>query len=108
FTLRGGGAPFGAALAEPLRPGPVGLVSQSGGFSHAIAEHLMTQRRVGLSYIVSCGNQAGVTVEDYVEFLVDDADTTVIGVFVEGFKQPDKLRRVAARARERRKPIVAL
>src|SRR5262245_37679095 len=107
FNIRLGAAAFSADMRDPLA-GPVAVVSQSGGFSHAIAEHLMTQRRVGLSYIVSCGNQAGVTVEDYVEFLVDDADTTVIGVFVEGFKQPDKLRRVAARARERRKPIVAL
>jgi acyl-CoA synthetase (NDP forming) len=107
FNIRLGSATFSADMRDPL-PGSVAVVSQSGGFSHAIAEHLMLQRRVGLSYIVSCGNQAGVTVEDYVEFLVDDDDTAVIGVFVEGFKQPDKLRRVAARARELRKPIVAL
>ncbi|MBI2205819.1 MAG: acetate--CoA ligase family protein [Candidatus Rokubacteria bacterium] len=84
------------------------VVSQSGGFSHAIAEHLMQQRCVGLSYIVSCGNQAGLTVEDYLGFLVDDEDTEVVGVFVEGFRQPDELRAVAARATERGKPIVAL
>jgi acetyltransferase len=107
FNIRLAAATFSADMRDPL-PGPVAVVSQSGGFSHAIAEHLMHQRRVGLSYIVSCGNQGGVTVEDYVEFLVDDADTAVIGVFVEGFKQPLKLRRVAARARERRKPLVVL
>jgi acyl-CoA synthetase (NDP forming) len=107
FNIRLASCTFSADLREPLA-GEVALVSQSGGFSHAIAEHLMQQRRVGLSYIVSCGNQAGVTVEDYVEFLVDDEDTAVVGVFVEGFKQPAKLRQVAARARERRKPIVVL
>jgi acetate---CoA ligase (ADP-forming) len=68
----------------------------------------MRQRAVGLSYIVSCGNQAGVGIEDYVDFLIDDEDTAVIGVFVEGFKRPNRLREVAARARARRKPIVAL
>jgi acetyltransferase len=107
FNIRLASATFSADMRDPF-PGPVAVVSQSGGFSHAISEHLMQQRRVGLSYIVSCGNQAGVTVEDYVEFLVDDEDTAVIGVFVEGFRQPDKLRRVAAQARKRRKPIVAL
>jgi acetyltransferase len=107
FNIRLGSATFSADMRDPL-PGAVALVSQSGGFSHAIAEHLMQQRRVGLSYIVSCGNQAGVGVEDYVEFLVDDADTAVIGLFVEGFRRPETLRRAAARARERRKPIVAL
>ena len=108
LNVRLGSATFSADLAEPLRPGHVALVSQSGGFSHVIAEHLMQQRAVGLSYIVSCGNQAGLTVEDYLEFLVLDEDTAVIGVFVEGFRRPAKLRQVAARAAERRKSIVAL
>jgi len=105
FNIRLASAMFSADLAE-LRAGRVAVVSQSGGFSHAIAEHLMRQRAVGISYIVSCGNQAGVGVEDYVDFLVDDEDTAVIGVHVEGFRQPDKLRAVAARARARRKPLV--
>ncbi len=107
FNIGLGAATFSADMAEP-RPGRVALVSQSGGFSHAIAEHLMRQRAVGLSYIVSCGNQAGLGVEDYVEFLVEDEATAVIGVFVEGFKRPDRLRAVAARARALGKPLVAL
>jgi acyl-CoA synthetase (NDP forming) len=108
FNVRMGSATFSADFIDAPRPGSVAVVSQSGGFSHAIAEHLMRQRAVGLSYIVSCGNQAGLTVEDYLEFLVTDEDTAVIGVFVEGFRQPEKLRQVAALARERRKAIVAL
>jgi len=108
FNVRLGSAAFSADFIGSPQPGSVAVISQSGGFSHAISEYLMRQRGVGLSYIVSCGNQAGVTIEDYLEFLVDDEDTLVIGVFVEGFKQPGKLRRVAALARTRRKPIVAL
>src|SRR6266508_2597273 len=86
FNVRLGSATFSADFGEPPRAGPIALVSQSGGFSHAIAEHLMQQRGVGLSYIVSCGNQAGVAVEDYVEFLLRDDHTSVVGVFVEGFR----------------------
>jgi len=108
FNIRLGAATFSADVAEPLRPGAVGLVSQSGGFSHAIGEYLMQQRCVGLSYIVSCGNQAGLTVEDYIAFLVEDEDTAVVGAFVEGFKQPAKFRQAAARARDQRKPLVVL
>jgi acetyltransferase len=108
FNVRLGSATFSADFTEAPRPGAVALVSQSGGFSHAIAEHLMQQRAVGLSYIVSCGNQAGLGVEDYAEFLVEDADTEVVGLFVEGFRRAEKLRRVAAMARARGKPIVAL
>ncbi len=108
FNVRLGSATFSADFGEVPRPGSVALVSQSGGFSHAIAEHLMHQRCVGLSYIVSCGNQAGLTVEDYLDFLVRDEDTQVIGAFVEGFKRPDALRQVARRAKEARKPLVVL
>jgi len=108
FNIRLGAATFSADVAEPLRPGVVGLVSQSGGFSHAIGEYLMQQRGVGLSYIVSCGNQAGLTVEDYTAFLVEDDETAVVGAFVEGFKRPDKFRVAAARAKAQRKPIVVL
>jgi acetyltransferase len=108
FNVRLGSATFSADFTEAPRPGAVALVSQSGGFSHAIAEHLMQQRAVGLSYIVSCGNQAGVGVEDYVEFLLDDADTQVVGVFVEGFRRPGKLREIGALARARGTPVVAL
>jgi acyl-CoA synthetase (NDP forming) len=108
FNIRLGASTFSADMAEPLRPGAVGVVSQSGGFSHAIAEYLMQQRCVGVSHIVSCGNQAGLTVEDYVAYLVDDDDTHVIGAFVEGFKKPETFRNAAARARALRKPIVVL
>jgi acetate---CoA ligase (ADP-forming) len=108
FNIRLGAATFSADMAEPLRPGAVGVVSQSGGFSHAIAEYLMQQRCVGLSYIVSCGNQAGLTVEDYLAYLVEDDDTAVVGAFVEGFRKPETFRQAAARARELRKPIVML
>jgi acetate---CoA ligase (ADP-forming) len=108
LNVRLGAATFSADFTEPPRPGRVALVSQSGGFSHAIAEHLAQQRAVGLSYVVSCGNQAGVGVEDYVEFLLADADTEVIGVFVEGFRRPGALPGLGALARERRKPVVVL
>src|SRR5215467_12978606 len=108
FNIPLGAATFSADMAEPLRPGAVAVVSQSGGFSHAIAEYLMQQRCVGLSYIVSCGNQAGLTVEDYLAYLVEDNDTGAVGAFVEGFKKPETFRRAAARARALRKPIVVL
>jgi len=108
FNLRLGSATYSADVAEPVQAGAVAVVSQSGGFSHWIAEHLMRQRRIGLSYVVSCGNQAGVTVEDYLDFLVADEDTAVIGAVVEAFRQPAKLRELTARAAHARKPIVVL
>jgi acetate---CoA ligase (ADP-forming) len=108
LNLHTGAAPWSGRVAEPLAKGNVGLVSQSGGFSNVIADPLMEDRGVGFSYLVSCGNQIGTTVEDYLEYLVEDEQTKVVAAFVEGVRQPDKLVTVAARARELGKPIIVL
>jgi acyl-CoA synthetase (NDP forming) len=108
FNIRTGAAAFSGGIADTLRPGPVGLVSQSGGFTNIISDPLMADRGIGFSYLVSCGNQVGVGVEDYLAYMVDDPGTEVIAAFVEGFHQPHKLAHVARRARERGKPIILL
>jgi acetyltransferase len=99
---------FASTIPAGFLPGPVALVSQSGGLSTTIANALMLNRRVGLSYIVSCGNQAGATVEEYFNHLVEDENTRVIAAFVEGFKQPLKLLEVARKAAAHKKPLIIL
>ena len=83
-------------------------MSQSGGLSTTIANALMLNRHVGLSHIVSCGNQAGVTVEEYLNYFVEDHNTGVVAAFVEGFKQPAKLMAVAQKAIAHNKPLIIL
>lgn len=104
-----GKAPLFASTIPPgFLAGPVALVSQSGGLSTTIANALMLNRHVGLSYIVSCGNQAGASFEEYFNYLADDEHTRVIAAFVEGFKEPDKLLRAARQAADRNKPLIIL
>lgn len=102
-------APLFASLIPPgFLAGPVALVSQSGGLSTTIANALMLNRHVGLSHIVSCGNQAGVTIEEYLNYFVEDKNTGVVAAFVEGFKQPAKLMAVAEKAIAYNKPLIIL
>ena len=101
-------APFIGVIPAPLIPGNVALVSQSGGLTNVVVPPLMEVRGVGFSYVVSCGNQAGAAVEDFIDFFVDDDATQVIAAFVEGFKRPRSLIEVARKARARGKPIVML
>ena len=104
-----GNAPLFASTIPPgFLAGPVALVSQSGGLSTTIANALMLNRHVGLSHIVSCGNQSGASFEEYFNYLVEDENTRVIAAFVEGFKQPDKLMAVARKAAARNKPLIIL
>ena len=99
---------FASTIPAGFLAGPVALVSQSGGLSTTIANALMLNRHVGLSHIVSCGNQAGATVEEYFNYFVDDENTKVIAAFVEGFKQPHKLLEVARKAAASKKPLIIL
>ena len=99
---------FASLIPQGFLAGPVALVSQSGGLSTTIANALMLNRHVGLSHIVSCGNQAGVTVEEYLNYFVEDDNTRVVAAFVEGFKQPAKLMAVAQKAMAHNKPLIIL
>jgi acetate---CoA ligase (ADP-forming) len=99
---------WGGELPDPFLPGNVALVSQSGGTCGLITNPLARHRKVGFSFVVSCGNQAGVAVEDYLAYLVEDERTDVIAAFVEGFREPRRLPAIAARAAALRKPIVLL
>ncbi len=99
---------FASTIPTGFLAGPVALVSQSGGLSTTIANAMMLNRHVGLSHIVSCGNQAGATVEEYFNYFVEDENTRVIAAFVEGFKQPHKLLAVARKAAEQNKPLIIL
>jgi len=99
---------FASLIPQGFLAGPVALVSQSGGLSTTIANALMLNRHVGLSHIISCGNQAGVTVEEYLNYFVEDKNTGVVAAFVEGFKQPAKLMAVARKAIAHNKPLIIL
>jgi acyl-CoA synthetase (NDP forming) len=105
-NVKTGLAAYSGPLSRPLRPGPVAIVSQSGGLGANVFAPLMTDRALGFSHFVSCGNQIGTTIEDYVEYLVDDPDVTVIAAVIEQLKNPRKLQRVARVAHARRKTLV--
>jgi acyl-CoA synthetase (NDP forming) len=88
------------------RPG-IGIVSQSGAMACVLSVSL-SSRELGISYSLSTGNEAASGVEDYLEYLLADSMTGVIGMIVEQFRQPARLLALAWRAREIGKTIVLL
>jgi acetate---CoA ligase (ADP-forming) len=99
-------AAFSGPLARPLRPGSVALVSQSGGLGASAFTPLMADRGLGFSYFVSCGNQLGATIEDFVEYFVADPAVDVVAIVIEALKNPQKLAAIAQRAHARRKSLL--
>lgn len=85
--------------------GNVGLISQSGSICIGI---LADVRRFGFSHVISSGNEAVVTASDFLETLVDDPKTRVIGLFLESVREPERFVAALDRAADRGKPVVVL
>ena len=98
--------PYGLPIAPPMNAGPVGVILQSGALASAVLAFAQAHA-IGLSLLVSMGNESMITVTDVVDYLLEDEATRSIALFLESIRYPDELRRVAAKARERHKPIVA-
>jgi len=90
-----------------LKRGPVGLIFQSGG---SLGNWIKgaTERGIGFSYAVSSGNEVSLDLVDYLSFLVDDPDTKVITLMVEGIRRPEEFMAVSEQALRQGKPILAV
>lgn len=86
------------------RKGSVGVVSQSG----QLCLSLMDCPGMRFSYSISAGNGKIVQMEDYMDFLVEDENTKVVSVYIEGVKNADKFAAVLKKAADKRKPVVIL
>ncbi len=94
-------------LTQRPVPGSIAVVAQSGGIGFGIFNQ-GTARGLRFSKVVSTGNEVDLEALDYVEYLLEDPATSVIALFIEGFKNPGRLRPVARRALEAGKPIVIM
>lgn len=98
-------ATYSAPISPTLRSGNIGAVAQSGSVCLGLAN---SDRGLGYSLLVSSGNEAVVDSTDYISYMLDDPETTVILAFIEQFRRPERFVEVAKRARELSKPIIVL
>jgi len=90
-----------------VQRGPIGLVFQSGLLAYSVVSP-PTERGFGFSYIVTTGNEADLDATDFIRYCIEDDETRVIGCFIEQFRDPQKLLKVADMAAERQKALVIL
>lgn len=83
----------------------VSIVAQSGAMANNIRESLIG-RGLPITCAVSTGNEAVLTLEDYIEHFIADRSTRVIAVYAEQIRRPQKFLELARQAREAGKPIV--
>jgi acetyltransferase len=92
---------------EPVSPRTLSLVTQSGAFGAMLYSEAI-RAGVGFSSFTSVGNEADTEFADFVGYLLDDAETQIIGGYLEGAKDGHKLRRVAEKALGLGKPVAIM
>jgi len=83
----------------------IAIVAQSGGIGFAI-KHRAKALGVAVSYCVSAGNESDLGAGEFLDYMVQDASTDVILLFIEGIRDVDKFLVAARRAAEMRKPVI--
>lgn len=89
-----------------IQPGPLAIISQSGSMTGGLMSRGLG-RGVGFSRIVSIGNECDISVGEITDWLVDDPETGAILLFLETFRQSDRLAEAARRAVAAGKPVIA-
>jgi acetyltransferase len=89
-----------------IEKGPISVLAQSGNVIDSLT-HYARMRKVGFSKIISVGNAIGVNLHEYIAYLKDDPDTTVIMTYLEGISDGNNLVRVV-RETVKKKPVIAL
>jgi acetate---CoA ligase (ADP-forming) len=93
-------------LPEGTR-GAVAIVAQSGGLGNHL-EAGLEARGVPVSCWISTGNEAGLGLADFIQYLLDDPVTQVIALYAEDIRRPQEFIAIAGEAMRRGKPIVML
>ncbi|WP_040830145.1 acetate--CoA ligase family protein [Nocardia jiangxiensis] len=96
-----------SAQLPPLMTGSVAVVSQSGATAHTIAA-FAGEQGIGVSHVVSTGNEGMLDTVEMAMLLVDDPRVRSIAMFMESIRDPARFCTLARRAASLEKPVVAL
>jgi acyl-CoA synthetase (NDP forming) len=105
LNFAGAAALFGTSLPGQVARGGVAAVAQSGSIGIAL---LNAGRGLGLSHLITSGNEAVTTAADFLDVLVEDPEVTTAIAFLEQLRAPERFMAVARRAREAGKPVIVV
>jgi acyl-CoA synthetase (NDP forming) len=99
---------FSVALEDHMpMPGGIGIVSQSGNIGSYTLQ-ILVQRGVGISAMLTTGNEADVDLADGIAALACDPHTRVILCCMETCRDGNRLRRALDIARKNKTPVFVL
>lgn len=87
--------------------GSIGLVSQSGALAFTTFYERAADEDTDFAYIVATGNEAGLSMADYVGFMAEDDRVEAICAYIEGVDEPRRFVDVAGEAVRGGTPVLA-
>jgi len=96
--------PFYPMHPKDVKQGSVAVISQSGGLIHDIMM-LSFCENVGVNKLVSVGNKLMLDENDFLEFLISDPSTRIIGLYLENIRDGRRFMNLASSTD---KPIILL
>lgn len=102
------GIPLTFEAVQPYSAGParrVGIITQSGAMAGNLRQALLA-KGLNVVFAGSTGNEAALTAEDVLGYLIDSDAVDVVVLFVEMLRQPARLLEIARKARLAGKPLV--
>lgn len=97
---------FGGTMQlRTLKPGPIAMVTQSGGFGLGVVA-MACHYGLGFNYVISTGNEADLTTLDWLADLIERPEVEILTVFIEGIDDGRRLLEIGERALELGKPIL--
>ena len=98
---------FGGTLQmQGLKAGPLSMVTQSGGFGFGILA-AASYYGIGCNYAISTGNEADLSLLDWVADLVERPEVELVVAFMEAVDDGRRLVEIGERALELGKPVLA-
>ncbi len=92
-----------------IKKGDIAILSHSGAlFSSIVSLGKNFGNGVGYSYFVSVGNEADLTIVDYLEYMIEDPGTKIIGLIIDSISDVQRFGYLAKQAREKGKTLVAI
>ena len=80
----------------------IALICQSGTIGNTIS---FNQRSLSIGYIISVGNQTCVSIEDSIEYVLNDKRVTAIGIYAESFNNIELFYKVLEKAKNKNIPV---
>jgi acetate---CoA ligase (ADP-forming) len=96
-----------AANRDRMIEGPVSVLSQSGSIAGASARFLQDSG-IGCRHWISVGNESVLTIFDYLDYIIEEGESKLVLLYIEGLRDGWRLPVIASRARQKGVQFVAL